>query len=130
MTKQFTTLQLFSITDGRLSTTIDDVYDMLNHIFNESFMTHQLPVVFGYLKQTNPQWFQDLKAELVNLKSIHGNDFETLISAIKQDNKTHDIPQLTTAEKAGLLDYFTDNSLIAGKTVEEKRDGKIDRLLS
>lgn len=129
MIKKFTTLQLFSITDGRLSTTIDDVYDIFNHIFDDSFMTHQLPVVFGYLKQTNPQWFKDLNTELKDIKSIHGNDFETLIKAIRLDNKIHDIPQLTSAEKAGLIDYFTDNSLLIGKTKEEKRDSKINKLL-
>ena len=33
----------FSILDGRLSTEIGDVYEMLNYIFDQDFMTHQLP---------------------------------------------------------------------------------------
>jgi hypothetical protein len=127
--KKFTTLQLFSLADGRMSTNMDDIYDMLNHIYNEDFMTHQLPVVFGYLKQENPQWFKDLKEEIKVVKDEYGNDFQTLIDVIKMNNKEHDIPQFADAEKAGLLDYFADNSLLGGKSTDEKRDSKIDRIL-
>ena len=34
----------FTILDGRLSTKMDDVYEMLNFIFSENLYTHQIPV--------------------------------------------------------------------------------------
>jgi hypothetical protein len=42
MTKQFNLLQLFSLVDGRLSTSMNDVYTMLNHICDADLMTHNL----------------------------------------------------------------------------------------
>lgn len=33
----------FTILDGRLSTKMDDVYEMLNFIFSENLYTHQIP---------------------------------------------------------------------------------------
>lgn len=35
MTKQFTLLQLFPVVDGRLASTMDDVYDVLNHVCDQ-----------------------------------------------------------------------------------------------
>ncbi len=129
MTKKFTTLQLFSLVDGRMSTNIDDIYDMLNHIFGDSFMTHQLPVIFDYLKRLNPQWFADLKKDLANIKAQYGNDFDTLITVITQNNAIHDIPTLTDPEKAGLGEFFSENSLLSGKSTKDKRDDRIDKIL-
>lgn len=93
--KQFTTLQLFNIIDGRLATTMEDVYTILNHIYNTSLMTHQLPAALEYLQLKQPKWYIEEKACLEELKTILGtNDFESLIIALDMKPRTVDIPQL------------------------------------
>lgn len=95
MTKKFTLLQLFSIVDGRLSTNIDDVYHMLNHIFNTSFLTHELPGAMARLKAARPLWFTVIEGELDTLKRVHGNDFKKLTELIKSEfDIEFEIPQL------------------------------------
>jgi hypothetical protein len=81
MTKKFSLLQLFSLVDGRLSTSMEDVYDMLSHICDTELMSHHLPVAMDYIKNKNPQWFQDVKAKLNNIRHIHraNNTFESFI---------------------------------------------------
>lgn len=97
MTKKFSLLQLFSLADGRLSTSIEDVTNMLEHVCDTELMTHHLPVAMDYVKNKNPKWFQDVKAKLDNIKHIHraSNTFESLIYLIKEEYKIeYDIPQL------------------------------------
>lgn len=119
MTKKFTMLQLFSILDGRLSTKMDDVYSMLNHITDDNLMTHHLPTAMDYIKKVNPKWFQDLKAELDGIKKLCGNDFQTCIDVIKESyNTEHDVPQLSDEEKSEFGKYMIDNSLL--KTIGSK----------
>ncbi len=115
MTKKFTTLQLFSVVDGRLSTTMDDVYAILNHITGDSLMTHHLPVAMDYLKKVNPAWFQELHNEIMRINVLCDSDFKSCMKMIWADNKEHDIPPLTEAEKAGFGDYMVDNSLLLKK---------------
>lgn len=118
MTKKFTTLQLFSLVDGRLSTSMDDVYDMLNHITGEELMTHHLPVAMKYLKEKNPKWFQQATDRLFALKArLNSNTFETLIGAIKdKHNETYDIPQLKDEMDASDFGgYMIENSLLLNK---------------
>ena len=69
----------FSILDGRLSTEIGDIYEMLNYIFDDSFFTHQLPTAIRTLREKNPEWFQNG----VNV-----------IDVIKRDNNTNDFYEL------------------------------------
>lgn len=69
----------FSILDGRLSTEIGDVYEMLNYIFDANFFTHQLPTAMRTLQDKNPEWFQNG----VNI-----------INDIKRTNNTDDFAQL------------------------------------
>lgn len=96
MTKQFTTLQLFSLTDGRLGPGgMDDVYDMLGHICGDkSITTIGLTHVYDALKQKNPEWFQQEVKRLNHIKSVVGDDYELLIAAIRNVfNETVDVPQ-------------------------------------
>lgn len=73
----------FSILDGRLSTEIGDVYEMLNYIFDTSFMTHQLPTAMRTLKEQNPDWFKNAVSVIDEIKKIEQtNDFEHLMKAI------------------------------------------------
>lgn len=76
----------FSILDGRLSTEIGDVYEMLNYIFDENFMTHQLPTAFKELQEANPNWFSEGKEIIEEIKKNLGtNDFQKLMQAIEND---------------------------------------------
>lgn len=92
----------FAILDGRLSTSIGDVYEMLNYIFDANFFTHQLPTAMRTLREKNPKWFQD------------GVD---IINGIKQTNSTDDFILLME-----IIDKdFSDTKIELGKV-----DSKIE----
>ena len=80
----------FSILDGRLSTEIGDVYEMLNYIFDANFFTHQLPTAMRTLQDKNPEWFQNG----VNI-----------INDIKRTNNTDDFAQLMELIDKGFPTY-------------------------
>lgn len=123
MTKKFTLLQLFSLVDGRLSTTMDDVYSMLNHITDTELMTHHLPVASDYLKEKNPKWFQEVKAKLDNIKHIHraNNTFESLMFLIKEEYQiSYDIPQLKDEfDTTDFPQFMIGNSLLLKKVMDK-----------
>lgn len=82
----------FSILDGRLSTEIGDVYEMLNYIFDQNFMTHQLPTAMRKLKELNPKWFSDAVSVIDEIKAIEEtNDFLELIKVIDFGYSTFEI---------------------------------------
>ncbi len=82
----------FSILDGRLSTEIGDVYEMLNYIFDDNFMTHQLPSAMRKLNEVNPQWFQNAKNILNDVKRTNNtDDFEELMTLIDEGFPTYQI---------------------------------------
>lgn len=82
----------FSILDGRLSTEIGDVYEMLNYIFDDNFMTHQLPSAIRKLNEVNPQWFQNAKNILNDVKRTNNtDDFEELMTLIDEGFPTYQI---------------------------------------
>lgn len=115
MTKQFTLLQLFSITDGRLSTDMQDVYDMLNHICDENLSTHHLPVAMQYMNEKNPKWIEEVTLRINTIKAYClSNTFETVIGAIKDKfNDTYDIPQLKDEfDTSDFGEYMIKNSLL------------------
>jgi len=115
MKKNFTFLQLFSLIDGRLSNTIDDVYDILNHVCDTELMTHHLPTAFKYIKLKNPKWFQEQTQRLNTIKAhINSNTFETIIGAIKDKyDEIVEIPQLKDEfDTSDFGDYMVDNSLL------------------
>lgn len=73
----------FSLLDGRLSTEMGDVYEMLNYIFDKNFMTHQLPTAMRKLQEENPKWFSDGVSVIDEIKVIENtDDFEQLMKAI------------------------------------------------
>lgn len=73
----------FSLLDGRLSTEIGDVYEMLNYIFDENFMTHQLPTARRKLTEENPKWFSDAVSVIDEIKAIENtDDFQHLMKTI------------------------------------------------
>jgi hypothetical protein len=128
MNKKFTLLQLFSLVDGRLSTKMDDVYDMLNHICDEELFTHQLPTAMDYLKSKNPEWFQELKEYLSDVKEALGtDDFKTMMNFVEDNNEEFDIPQLKDeVDISNLGSFITENSLLISK--KEKRRMKLEKL--
>ena len=93
MNKMKVTLkQAFSILDGRLSTKMEDVYKMLNYIFDENFMTHQLLSAMKALKEENPKWFKDAVSVVDEIKAIEDtDDFEQLMKAIDFGYKSFEI---------------------------------------
>ncbi len=118
MTKNFTLLQLFSLVDGRLSTSMSDVYDMLNHICDSDLMTHHLPVALSYVKEKDPRWFKEIDQRLTTIKArCQSNTFETVIGYIKDNvNDTYQIPQLKDEfDVSDLPSYMLDNSLLLKK---------------
>lgn len=131
MTKQFTFEQLFSLLDGRLSTGMDDVYAMLNHICDYELMTHQLPVALDYLREKSPKWFQEQKHGLKTIARTHFRapigsttnftlkdiPFEELIAIIQEKyNETVDVPQLKDeVDTSDFGDYMIKNSLLLKK---------------
>ena len=81
----------FSILDGRLATEIGDVYEMLNYIFDEDFMTHQLPTAMNRLKELNPNWFSGMVDVLNDVKKTNNtNDFGELMKIIDKSFPTHE----------------------------------------
>lgn len=82
----------FSLLDGRLSTEIGDVYEMLNYIFDENFMAHQLPTAMRELRNQNPEWYSK-GVELIEeiKKKNNTNEFEALMFII---DKTHHFTEI------------------------------------
>jgi len=82
----------FSILDGRLSTEIGEVYKMLNFIFDENFMTHQLPSAMMALKEENPKWFNDGLYILDGIKGKHQTtNFHVLMALIEHEYSSVEI---------------------------------------
>lgn len=82
----------FSLIDGRLSTKIEDVYEMLNFIFSENFFTHQLPTAMKKLKEINPRWFDEAVMKLDYIKQTNDtNDFAELMKIIDSFHSDYEI---------------------------------------
>lgn len=119
MTKKFTTLQLFSVVDGRISTTMDDVYDVLNHVCDTSLQTARLPLAMDYLEEKNPKWFLELQIVLKEHEMIlNSTDFQKHIAFINVEgnNRIYDIPQLKDEfDTSDFGEYMMGNSLLLNK---------------
>jgi len=110
---KFSLRKLFSIVDGRLSTKMEDVYEMLNHITGESLMTHHLPVAMKFIESKNLPWFREVAKEIKKLKDESCDDFSSIMDYIKnQHNPIYEVPPLTDKEKEGLDEYMVENSLM------------------
>jgi hypothetical protein len=83
-TKQVSLLKVFSILDGRLSTNMDDVYDMMNFIFGDGVTTIELLICMDAIERNKPQWYIDGKLFLYGIeKEVGSNDFDAMINHIK-----------------------------------------------
>ena len=82
----------FTILDGRLSTKMDDVYEMLNFIFSENLYTHQIPTAMRKLKELNPDWFSDGVNVVESIKQNYNtNDFQELMEIIDKEFYAYEI---------------------------------------
>lgn len=85
-------IKAFSILDGRLSTEIGDVYEMLNFIFSENIYTHQIPTAMRKLKELNPDWFSDGVDAIESIKQNYNtNDFQELMEIINKEFYAYEI---------------------------------------
>ena len=82
----------FSLLDGRLSTEMGDVYEMLNYIYTDNFMTHQLPTAMRKLEKFNPPWFADGVSVIDGIKQANStNDFQKLMTIIDNEFSAYEI---------------------------------------
>jgi hypothetical protein len=89
--KSFTLKQLFSVVDGRLSTKMEDVYEILNIVANESLTTIALPILMNRLEEVKPKWYiKDLGC----IKDEIGDDFETLMKHLDNVKTTYEVTSL------------------------------------
>lgn len=111
---KFTVKQLFSVTDGRLSTEIGDVYEILNAATGEQLMTHHLPVAMKYLEEVKPDWYVKACEQLTDIKQKVGDDFQNLMTYIDKVYfaNYHDVTEMTTEQKKGFGEYMVENSLL------------------
>lgn len=85
----------FNLLDGRLSTEIGDVYEMLNFIFNTSFYTHELPEAMRKLMDLNPIWFSEGVYLLGAIKEEYDTDDFLELMRIINDNYSDTFIEIT-----------------------------------
>lgn len=117
MIKQFDILQLFPITEGKLTRDggIDDVYDVLNHICDSNLMTHHLPTAKDYLELKSPKWLMEEVAKIKQIKAEIGDvPFSALIDTIKEKYfRTIAVPQLKDEfDTTDFGEYMIEHSLL------------------
>lgn len=111
-TKSFPATVVFSITDGRLGCDMDQIYKILDWIFETSFMTHHLPTAMNYLQEKNPEWYQTLTTEMREL--IQGlDDWEDIHNKLLCTGKLYYIPHVaSTMDISDFGEYMVNNSLL------------------
>lgn len=118
--KQFSLKQLFAIVDGRMSTSMGDIYDILNHVCDDNLMTHHLPVAKEYVLNKNPSWVSDVNKLLEGvynscpIKERNHDQFLWCMDNI--GDHSFDIPQLKSEfDTSDFVDYMVDNSLLLNR---------------
>ena len=115
--------QAFSVLDGRLSTSMDDVYSILNHYTGMSLFTHQLPVAMDYLKEDKPKWYVEGVRKLEKIKEVVGNDFNDLMEYLDLEHSADQIQveQVGEDKRNVIGKYLADNSLLVKHFGEEEK---------
>ena len=111
--KKYSFKQLFSLVDGRLSTSMDDVYDMLNFITGEDLMTHHLPVAMAFIKSNQQKWYKEVQKDIDALPvDLVNDDFNTVMCSFP--NKKYEVQSFTDEEKEelGFESFMINNSLL------------------
>ena len=78
--------QLFSIVDGRLSTSISDIQGILGVYFGRSVFTHELPELIDEVESAKPDWYMQAKWVIEYVKwRNHTDDFVKLMDILDSD---------------------------------------------
>lgn len=95
-TKRFTLLQLYSVVDGRLSTSFEEFQMVINHIVGRNISIDEVPAALLRIKMENPYWYRTLKKEIETINLMNDNNVHKVIQSIKEYycNLEFDIPQL------------------------------------
>ena len=78
--------QLFSIVDGRLSTSISDIQGILGVYYGRSVFTHELPELIDEVESAKPDWYMQAKGLIEYVKwRKHTDDFVKLMDILDKD---------------------------------------------
>ena len=77
---------LFSIVDGRLSTSISDIQRIFGVYCGRSVFTHELPDLIDEVKSAKPDWYMQAKGLVDYIKwRHHTDDFVKLMDMLDKD---------------------------------------------
>ena len=78
--------QLFSIVDGRLSTSISDIQSIFFVYYGRIVFTHELPELIDEVESVKPDWYMQAKwvVEYVKWRK-HTDDFVKLMDILDKD---------------------------------------------
>ena len=77
---------LFSIVDGRLSTSISDIQSIFGVYCGRSVFTHELPELIDEVKSTKPDWYMQAKGLIDYIKwRNYTDDFVKLMDMLDKD---------------------------------------------
>ena len=78
--------QLFSIVDGRLSTSISDIQRIFSVYCGRSVYTHELPELIDEVESEKPDWYMQAKGLVDYIKwRNYTDDFVTLMDILDKD---------------------------------------------
>lgn len=78
--------QLFSIVDGRLSTSISDIQSIFGVYCGRIVFTHELPELIDEVKSAKPDWYMQAKGLVGYIKwRNHTDDFVQLMDILDND---------------------------------------------
>lgn len=78
--------QLFSIVDGRLSTSISDIQSIFCVYCGRSVFTHELPELVDEVESARPDWYMQAKGLVEYIKwRKHTEDFIKLMDILDKD---------------------------------------------
>ena len=117
--KEYTVKQLFNIVDGRLSTTMNDVYDILNYLTGQQLMTHHLPIASRYVRSKAPNWYLQVAEDIQKARNEVGDKFQDLIQHPNMD-KFYFIAPLDEWDMQGFEKYMINNSLLRKKLIDDE----------
>ena len=78
--------QLFSIVDGRLSTSVSDIQRILGVYFGRSVFTHEIPELIDEIESAKPDWYIQAKGLVDYIKwRNYTDDFVQLMDILDKD---------------------------------------------
>ena len=84
--KYFSIKQIFSIVDGRLSTSISDIQEILGVYCGRIVFTHDIPELIDEVKSAKPDWYMQSKGLIDYIKwRNYTDDFVKLMAILDSD---------------------------------------------